>query len=473
MDARDYLRVLRRRKATVVVATFLCAMGALVLSLAAAPTYQAEAKLLVIAGSRSEGGINSAYEGALLSQQLVKSFSEMLGSRAVAEAALRLDPHSMSPSELQSRIHAEPILDTLLIKLTVQDQDPKRARRLANMVARAFILKVPSFQGGSALRVSLVEPALTPTVPITPRTKANVVLGCLLGLLMGIGLAFLREHLDTSIKDPESLERAAGVPVVGSIPVFKVQKEPLPVAHRPRSVEAESFRKLRTNFAFLGVDQQSLCCLVTSPSAGEGKSTVTANLALALAHAGQRVIVVEADLRKPMLHELFPVRQRTGLTTVLMDHTEPEDALQPFGTESIAILASGQLPPNPSELLGSRRMADLISALRKQADIVLLDCPPLLPVTDPMALAQFADGVLLVARAGKTTSNQIRAARITCDKAGASLFGAVLNATRVAHADQPSYYGYYGSKQVSEDRPPTITRSDRTRAGRRTRRRSA
>ena len=454
MELRDYLRVLRKRAWIIVVATVLCAVAALSASLSTTPVYEAGAKLLVVAKTDPEGGTSSAYEGALLSQQLVKSFAQILESRAIAEAALRLDPQPFSPSQLQGKIHAEPVIDTLLLQLSVEDTNPARAKRLTNSVARAFIATLPEIQSGSALRVSLVEPALKPTAPVRPRTRLNVALGLLLGLMLGVGLAFLRELLDRSIRTPEVLEVVAGAPVVGTIPPFKAGKQPIPVAEEPRTAVAEAFRKLRTNFAFLGIDRESLCCVVTSPSAGDGKSTVAANLAIALAQAGQRVAIIDADLRKPTVHKVFGLHQRVGTTTVLLDQAEVRDAIQFLGPDMPAVLTSGQLPPNPSELLGSRRMGDLLAELRATYDIVLVDCAPLLPVTDPMVVSRFADGVLLVARAGATTRDQVNAGRAACDKAGAKVFGTVLNATSVTEADQSAYYAYYGESAKRRDLGP-------------------
>jgi polysaccharide biosynthesis transport protein len=263
-------------------------------------------------------------------------------------------------------------------------------------------------------------------------------------MMLGVGIAFLREFLDRSIKTPEILEAATDVPVVGTIPPFKANKQPLPVAEQPRTSAAEAFRKLRTNFAFLGVDRDGLCCVVSSPSAGDGKSTVAANLAIALAQAGQRVVLIDADLRKPTLHKIFRAPQRVGTTTVLLDHASVHDALQHLGPDMPSILTAGQLPPNPSELLGSRRMQDLLVELRGDYDVVLVDCAPILPVTDPMVVSRFADGILLVARAGTTTRDQAQAARAACAKAGAQVFGTVMNATTVTEGDQPAYYAYYG-----------------------------
>jgi succinoglycan biosynthesis transport protein ExoP len=444
MELRDYLRMLRKRAWLIAISALLCPTSALTLSLATTPVYQGTAKLLVVAKTDPGGGTASAYEGALLSQQLVKSFAQIIESRTTAEAALRLDPQPFTPRQLQARINAEPVTETLLINLSVEDTNPARAKRLANSVARAFIMAVPGLQSGSALRVSLVEPALTPTEPIRPRTRLNVALGLLLGLMLGGGLAFLREFLDRSVKTPEELEVAADAPVVGTIPPFKAGKQPIPVAEQPRAPAAEAFRKLRTNFAFLGVDRESLCCVVTSPSAADGKSTVAANLGIALAQAGQRVAIVDADLRKPALHKLFDLPQRVGTTTVLLDQTGVHDAIQHLGPDLPDVLTSGQLPPNPSELLGSRRMEELLVELRAAYEVILIDCAPLLPVTDPMVVSRLADGILLIARAGTTTRDQAQAAKAACGKAGAKIFGTVLNVTPVTEGDQPAYYAYYG-----------------------------
>jgi capsular exopolysaccharide synthesis family protein len=444
MELRDYLRILRKRLLLILAATMLCAAVALVISAATTPVYEGAARLLVVAKTDPNGGTSSAYEGALLSQQLIKSFVQILESRSTAETALRLDSQPFTARQLQDHVSAEPIPDTLLIDLKVKDTDPVRAKRLTNSVARAFILGLPQLQSGSTLRVSLVEPALKPTEPVQPRTRLNITLGLVLGLMLGIGLAFLLEFLDRSVKTPEELEIIAGAPVVGTIPPFKAGKHPIPVVDQPRAAVAEAFRKLRTNFAFLDVDRDSVCCVVTSPSAGDGKSTVAANLAIALAQAGQRVALVDVDLRKPTLHKIFDLPQRVGSTTVLLDHAGVHDAIQYLDANMPVVLTSGQLPPNPSELLGSRRMEELIAELRATYEVVLMDCAPLLPVTDPMVVSRFADGILLVARARTTTRDQVQAAKAVCAKAGAKVFGTVLNATSVTEGDQPAYYSYYG-----------------------------
>jgi len=468
MGLRDYHRLVRRHVRLIAAIAVLCATAALVTSLAVTPVYQADAKLLVLAKSDPAGGTASAYEGTLLSQQLVDSFVQVLQSRPVAEAALRaIGGRSISVATLQRRTHAEAVPDTLLIKLSVEDTSRTGAQLLAGGVARAFIAQLQRFQSGATVRVSLVEPPERPDTPVKPRTRLNVALGLLLGVMVGTGLALLREHLDRTVRTPERLEVAAGAPVVGTIPPFNADVLPTAVIEQPRSPAAEAFRKLRTNFSFLGVDRESICCVVTSPDTGDGKSTMTANLALALAETGIRVVIVDADLRRPSQHQIFRLQEQVGTTTVLLQRADVRDALQQVGTGSLAVLTAGQLPINPAELLASRRMAELIQWLRGTADVILLDCPPLLPFTDPMVAARFADGVLLVARAEVTTTDQVEAARSACDKAGVALFGTIFNASAVSEAQQPTQYGrYYYQRHedpAAADRvgPPTAPRSRR------------
>ena len=224
----DYLRILRKRKLLVLAAVVCCAATALAASTATIPVYRASAKLLVMARTQPSGGVSSAYEGALLSQQLMQSFAAVIEARPTAEAALRRQYENIPAGVLQQRVKAEPIPDTLLIELSIEDIDPARAQRLTNAVALAFVDQVPTLQGGSTVRVSLVEPALRPTVPVRPQTRFNVALAAMLGLMLGVGVAFLAEHLDTSIRSADALEVAGGAPVVGTIPLFGRPSSPCP-----------------------------------------------------------------------------------------------------------------------------------------------------------------------------------------------------------------------------------------------------
>ena len=447
MNLQEAIKLLRKRK-LLVIAAAVQTTAALATSVATKPVYQTSAKLLVVAQTNPEGGVNSAYQAALLSEQLVKSLTEVLRSRRTAERTLARYPEplnsGMTARGLAARVQAEAIPETQVIALHVEDTDPRRAQRLTNNLARTFVSDVPSLQSGAALHVSLFEPALRPSIPVRPRTSLNVTFGLLVGLMLGLGAALAAEHLDTSVRTSESLETVTGAPVLGSIPALAAATLPLPVAQDHGSAPSEAFRKLRTNLSFLTVDREGICCAVTSSTAAEGKSTVAANLALAHAHAGKRVVLVDTDLRRPVVHELFGLRQEVGTTSVLLDRVKLDDALQyPDPDGLLAVLVSGPVPPNPSELLGSRRMAELITELRSRADVVLLDCAPTLPVTDPLVVARFTDGVLVVTRAKATNRMQVQATVDACRKAGVKVLGAVLNGARQSDSGQSGYYQEY------------------------------
>ena len=292
----------------------------------------------------------------------------------------------------------------------------------------------------------LVTPASTPIAPFEPTPARNAVLAVVLGLLLGVGLAFLREYLDDSIKGKEDLERAVpGLGVLGLIPLvsdWKSKEQSRVVSLKdPTSSAAEAYRILRTSIQFLGIDRQVRVVQVTSASAQEGKTTTLANLAVAFANSGLRTVAVCCDLRRPRLHAFFDMDNAVGFTSVLLGNVALSKALQPVpGLDRLLILASGPLPPNPAELLASSRTADMFQSLAGQADIVLIDSPPVLPVTDSIVLSQRVDATVLVSSAGTTTRKAVHRAAEMLQQVNAPLVGAVLNGV-----SEDSGYGGYSS----------------------------
>ncbi|MFN2537569.1 MAG: polysaccharide biosynthesis tyrosine autokinase [Mycobacteriales bacterium] len=281
----------------------------------------------------------------------------------------------------------------------------------------------------------------------SPRPKLNLALGLLVGLAVGIGGAVARETLDTSVKGPEQAAELAGAPVIGAITFdADASKTPLVVVSAPGSPRAEAFRQLRTNLQFVDIEPPLRSVVVTSSVSGEGKSTTTCNLAITLAEAGLRIILVEADLRRPRVADYMGLEGAVGLTSVLLGRVDLDTALQPWRDLSLSVLPSGPLPPNPSELLGSAGMGELLHELEQRADIVLLDAPPLLPVTDAAVLGASASGVILLIRSSKTRREQVHRAASILTTVGATPLGAVLNMVPTRGPDAYAYgYGYgYG-----------------------------
>lgn len=299
-----------------------------------------------------------------------------------------------------------------------------------------------SVKGAEAL---LLAPATVPSSPVSPQPVRDISLALLAGSFLGGGIAFLREHLDDSIKTKEDVDAAlGGVPVLGmvpSVPGWKNRSSPMLVSKSdPSSAAAESYRSLRTSIQFLGFDRPLRLLQVTSPSSSEGKTTTLANLAVALAGAGNEVVMVCCDLRRPRLHRFFDLDNSVGLTSVLVGEAGLETALQAVpGIDGLKLLASGQLPPNPSEILSSHRAAELLTSLQAHGDVVLLDCPPVLPVTDAAVLSGVADATLLVGTASVTRKGDLVRAAEMLRQVNAPLVGMALNGV----AEQGNYgYGY-------------------------------
>jgi len=322
-----------------------------------------------------------------------------------------------------------------------------------------FKQKLDQLQVDAAIRTGgaqLVSRALVPTSPIKPTPVRNGALALVLGLLVGTGLAFLVEYLDDSIKTKDDFARITrDFPVIGLIPAvtdWKVTDEPQVVSLTdPKSPAAESYRALRTSIQFLALEKPMRTLQITSPGAQEGKTTTLCNLAVALARTGQRVIIVCCDLRRPRVHEFFGLENRIGFTSVLLGKVPLTAALQPVPDQTrLSVLASGPLPPNPSELLSSKRTIEVLTSLAAEADIVLVDSPPILPVTDALVLSGRVDATLLVCVAGATTRKDAARAVELLDQVDAPMVGAVLNGVTGEGA-----YGYgYGYYRYESQEPP-------------------
>jgi capsular exopolysaccharide synthesis family protein len=444
VDLRDYLRVVRKRWALITLIALVCLGASLSLAFLQQPTYQATAQLFVSvnASSADQSQFN---QGQLAATNRVKSYADIVNSPRITAAVQKQLQTELTSDQIGKEISADNPLDTVLLNVHVRDKNRARAQEIANAVAQQFGLLVneletPQGSGTSPVKVSQVQQAQLPTAPVAPNKKVDVGLGILLGLALGVGLSVLLEVLDTSVKSAEELEVVSESAVLGVIGFdADANKSPLIVQTDPHSPRAEAFRQLRTNLQFVDIDHPVKSIVITSSIPQEGKSTTTANLAITLAQAGLKVVLVEADLRRPKLMQYLGVEGAVGVTSVLIGRVSLEDALQPWGNGSLMVLPSGPTPPNPSELLGSQGMAELISALEARADIVLVDAPPLLPVTDAAVLAKICDGALLIVRHGVTSREQVARAVESLRVVDAHLIGNVLN---MAPAKGPDAYGY-------------------------------
>lgn len=292
----------------------------------------------------------------------------------------------------------------------------------------------------SADTVVLFEPAQVPREPVRPRRLMNTALAGVLGAMLAVAAAFVVEYLDDTLKTPDDVTRTLGLPTLSAIGRLEEGQSELIMTADPLSPVSEAFRVLRTNIRYSSVDRPLQVLLVTSPGPVEGKSVVAANLALALAQAGLRTALVDADLRRPRQHRLFGLHPKEGLTGALLAGST-DGRLQPTEVEGLSLLPAGEKPPNPVELLGSQRMRELREELRGSFDAVVVDSPPVLIGADAAVLGQMADGVLLVVNAGETRRDAARQAVESLRQVGANVIGVVLN--RVPSRRGGYYYYYY------------------------------
>jgi len=289
-----------------------------------------------------------------------------------------------------------------------------------------------------------VEMAMQSDVPIRPRPIVNSFLGALIGLAIAVGVVFLAEYLDDAIKHPEEIAQLAEVPVIGYIPEFDAkddeEKMNVAVAEEPRSPIAEAFRSLRTNLEFSNVDQPPRTLLISSPSPAEGKTTVSVNIAMSLVQSGKRVILVDADMRRPKIHRFLGLSNRIGLSDIFHNHRTIQAIARPWRNTQLHAITSGSLPPNPGELLGSEKMVRFLENAKEICDMVVIDCPPLL-ISDASVLASRVDAVLLVVNPGRTAKGAVKATVEQLKHVNAHLIGVVFN--RIPKDRREYYGGYY------------------------------
>ncbi len=368
------------------------------------------------------------------------SYTETLQQRRYAESVDSLQRQTEEFSRLIEE--TEEKIDALGSVLT-RDEEAEQARlegilagyrnTYSTLVQNYEAMRVTAARTGA--NVIVFEEAQTPESRARPRTLMNTGLAGATSAMIGLGVAFLIEYLDDTVRSPNDVEQAAGLETVGAIGRSDADRK-LVIADEPLSPVSEAFRKLRTNLEFLGIERQLRTVLVTSPGPREGKSMVAANLAAAAAQAGRRVILVEADLRQPSIAAAFERTSKVGLTTALVEN-RLDGKIQATEIEGLRFLGAGEKPPNPAEMLGSERMRHVLERLLQEAELVVIDTAPVLPVADSLVLAQYVDGVLLVVDLGHTSRSAVLQAVQSLRQVGANLVGAVLN-------NVPAAGGYYG-----------------------------
>ncbi|MSZ76993.1 MAG: polysaccharide biosynthesis tyrosine autokinase, partial [Actinobacteria bacterium] len=350
---------------------------------------------------------------------------------------------------------------------------PRQAQELADAWVRGLAEQVASIENptgdvANAVEVVPVESAELPSSPVSPNPPRNLAIGLALGLLLGIAYAVIRSRLDRRLRSSSDIDKQFGVPVVGRVPAIKqletggnsgaavlsVSKSSGSAGWEP----GEAFRKLRTSIAYMDVDNPPRVIVVTSPQPNDGKSTVSANLAAAIAISGQRVTLVDGDLRRPSVADGFGLIEGAGLTDVLIGRVTLDEVLQDSPDfEGLSVLAAGSIPPNPSELLGSRAMHGLIQELAKEG-MVIIDAPPLLPVTDAAVITRECDGAIVVISHAKTLDNELTDALASLTSVQGRVLGVAINRVPRRESGSGYYTGYYTSQSPAAQPKATTGR---------------
>jgi receptor protein-tyrosine kinase len=363
---------------------------------------------------------------------------------------------TIRPEDLAKEITVTPETNTTILDVAVKDTNPTLARDLANRLTADLIAEVKGFQqqetsvsnSRTGDNLFVVSPAVLPDRPVAPSKTLNVEIAFAAGLLLALGLAFLLDYLDQSIKTDEELTERLGLIPMGHLPFVppgRGQRGEL-VAMDGQSVAKEAFKELRTSLLFSTIDQQLKEVVITSAGPGEGKSRTAANLAVVLAEAGHKTLLIDADFRRPSQHKIFGRIRNVGLSNLIVQDVPENEAITAVdGVPNLWLITSGPTPPNPSELLGSGRMRELMARLRGYFTYLVVDTPPVNAVTDASILAAAANGTVLVVEQSRTTFPALRHAKQMLDRVGAHTLGAVMNKVRASTGDYGYAYGYYAA----------------------------
>ena len=418
------------------------------------PTFEASTSYYVSVAGQTETSAGEIAQGSTAAQQKIKSYVELASSPRVLAPVIRELDLDTTAASLGQHVRASGGTGTVIISITVDDQDPALAARIAERVGATLATVVSEIEpetsaGQASVRLEEVTPATEPTAPESPRMSANTVAGGIVGLAVGAALAMLSASLDTRVRRPEDLRIES--PLVGEIALDPAATT-RPLIHRDdvNSDRAETYRSLRTNIQFLGSGSAAgRAIAVTSARPAEGKTTTTVNLGIALSKSGLRTLIIDADLRRPKVGTILGMEDAAGLTDVLVARAELDDVVQDWGVERLAVLPAGTIPPNPSELVASEAMQRVVEQVKSFYDVVLIDTPPVLAVTDATLVSRIVDTTLVIVAAGQTKQSDVRATADALARVGRRPDGIILTKVRQSRL-RDAYRSAYSSREDAQ-----------------------
>lgn len=452
INIREWVYLLLRKWYLIAICFALAVSSAfLVTQFYLKPVYKAESTLFL---GKEKDQISLSFADIQVNNQLVVDYRQILKSYRVAEVIQQ--KLGVDIEKFQGNVSVSTVKDSRIFSINYEDTDPERAAKVVNELAT--VIQQMASEIIEVKNVKVIDTAKVPKYPIKPNKKTNIGLAGLLGIVLGVVLIYLLEFIDYTFKKPEEVERQLGLDVIGTIPEFEggkrgkkkakgekaLQQEYLRnliAQNDPKAPATEAFRELRTNLYYKSIDKELKTIVVTSPTLGDGKTVTAVNLAVTLARSGKKVLIIDADLRKPKVHLYFGVKNKEGLTNLLTDAKEGEKvkATEKSDISNLYIITSGPIPPNPAEMLSSNKMKTLLDKLKSEYDVVIIDTPPVGQVTDGAIIAGITDATLLVIASSQTRIEMAKRAVKSLEGVNANVIGTVLTKLDTGRT---SYYNY-------------------------------
>lgn len=449
MTVIDFVQLTRRSWRALVIFVLLGCAAMAGYTYLQPKVYEASSAGFIAAGN------GTSYDGAISGSQTAvaraQAYVPLISTTPVFDKIAQDPSVDLQGQPLAGRLSASVATGSTMIVVSATASNPESALALANGALKALAAVINDIETKAssgqppAIKVVPLETAVKPTVPISPDWKVNLGLGAIGGLILGYLFIFVRRGLDARIRSTDDLPQLMGAGLLGNIPKVSKRKLSINSDDRDNRLAAESIRQVRTGLSFASVDRKVHSMAVTSANQSEGKTTIATSLAQVFAQSGRRTLIIDADLRRPAVSEELGIDESVGLSELLSGQVSVTQAIRPTDNPELFVLPAGRTPPNPSEMLGSAAFRTLVEEMTHD-HFVIIDAPPLLPVTDAALVSVVVDGVVFVAAAGKTRKPEIAAARRILEQVHARTLGLVLNMVPL-RGSESSYYEYYGRKR--------------------------
>ena len=449
INIRDFLNYLKKYVLVIVVVSLVLIIGVFIYDKSIKkPLYTTYTTIILTKSNEAQTGTTITQNDILLNQKLVETYSKIIKSKLVLEQVISETGVTYTAEELGENVNVEAYENTEMLKISVTDQDPELAANIANSIAQVFSGEIAKIY--QINNISVVDVAVTPEEVSNNTLKRDLLIALFISIFGTIGVVFVVYYFDDTVKLTDDLEEEIGMPVVAK--VFKSdigsknnRKIELLAQKYPKSVVSESIKTLRTNLQFSSVDEDIKTILITSSIPGEGKSFISANLAISFAQTDKKVLIVDCDMRKGRQHRIFKLSNTKGLSNLLIDDmTNYKDYINKTSIKNLYIITRGTVPPNPSELLNSNKNSELIKILRSKFDIIIFDGVPCNGLPDSIIMSKLVDKVLIVSSESVTPRSVLESTKKQLKNVEAPVAGDVLNNVNRKNSKYGKYYGYYG-----------------------------